>query len=199
VTALLFLADGRQEEDADRTSCARGDAGRFWRHRARKAALRGCGIGLRLQTSGGCTPGGRLEPSSSLSREGWDSQSDCQRHASLRRQDAVHVLDIHGSKEDAYYQAYSQLQTSLAQSSATFDAATVRAAAMRAFQAEQRRRASTSRAPDSVEAFAAFGSAVCALCVLLCSHCSTNMLDSGGMLHLLVVRIFVYLCFFLSL
>ena len=106
---------------------------------------------------------------------------------------------LHSSKEDAYYQAYSQLQTALAQSSATFDAATVRAAAMRAFQAEQRRRASTSRAPDSVEAFAAFGSAVCALCVLLCSHCSTNMLDSGGMLHLLVVRIFVYLCLFLSL
>ena len=66
---------------------------------------------------------------------------------------------LHGSKEDSYYQAYSQLQASLAQSSATFDTATVRAAAMRAFQAEQRRRASTSRAPDSVEAFAAFGSA----------------------------------------
>lgn len=66
---------------------------------------------------------------------------------------------LHSSKEDAYYQAYSQLQTSLAQSSATFDAVTVRAAAMRAFQAEQRRRSSTSRAPDSVEAFAAFGSA----------------------------------------
>ena len=33
----------------------------------------------------------------------------------------------------------------------------------------------------------------------MCSHCSTNMLDSGDMLHLIVVRIlfiFVYFCLF---
>ena len=61
---------------------------------------------------------------------------------------------LHASKADPYYQAYSQLQASLAQSSVTFDAATVRAAAVSAFQAEQRRRSSASRALDSVEAFA---------------------------------------------
>jgi len=62
---------------------------------------------------------------------------------------------LHASKEDSYYQAYMQLQATLALPSSTFDAATVRAAAVTAFQAEQRRRSSTSRAPDSVMAFAA--------------------------------------------
>ena len=62
---------------------------------------------------------------------------------------------LHASKEDSYYQAYAQLQATLAQPSSTFDAPTVRAAAVTAFNAEQRRRSSTSRAPDSVMAFAA--------------------------------------------
>ena len=39
--------------------------------------------------------------------------------------------------------------------SATFDGPTVRAVAVAAFHAEQRRRSSTSRAPDAVMAFAA--------------------------------------------
>ena len=62
---------------------------------------------------------------------------------------------LHASTEDLYYQAYAQLQATLAQPSATFDTPTVRAAAVTAFNAEQRRRSSTSRAPDSVLAFAA--------------------------------------------
>ena len=62
---------------------------------------------------------------------------------------------LHASKEDSYYQAYMQLQAALALPSSTFDASTVRAAAVTAFHAEQRRRSSPSRAPDSVMAFAA--------------------------------------------
>jgi len=62
---------------------------------------------------------------------------------------------LHASKEDSYYQAYMQLQATLALPSATFDAATVRAAAVSAFHAEQRRLSSTSRAPESVLGFAA--------------------------------------------
>ena len=65
------------------------------------------------------------------------------------------VASPHASKEDSYYQAYAQLQAALASPSATFDGPTVRAAAVAAFHAEQRRRSSTSRAPDSVMAFAA--------------------------------------------
>ena len=65
------------------------------------------------------------------------------------------VSSLHASKEDSYYQAYAQLQAALALPSATFDGPTVRAAAVAAFHAEQRRRSSTSRAPDSVLAFAA--------------------------------------------
>ena len=62
---------------------------------------------------------------------------------------------LHASKEDSYYQAYMQLQATLALPSATFDAVTVRAAAVSAFHAEQRRLSSTSRAPESVLGFAA--------------------------------------------
>jgi len=65
------------------------------------------------------------------------------------------VASLHASKEDSYYQAYAQLQAALALPSATLDAPTVRAAAVAAFNAEQRRRSSTSRAPDSVLGFAA--------------------------------------------
>jgi hypothetical protein len=65
------------------------------------------------------------------------------------------VASLHASKEDSYYQAYAQLQAARALPSATFDGPTVRAAAVAAFHAEQRRRSSTSRAPDSVMAFAA--------------------------------------------
>ena len=60
------------------------------------------------------------------------------------------VASLHASKEDSYYQAYLQLQATLALPSATLDAHTVRTAAVNAFNAEQRRRSSTSRAPDSV-------------------------------------------------
>jgi|SaaInl85LU_5_DNA_1037374.scaffolds.fasta_scaffold12453_2 hypothetical protein len=62
---------------------------------------------------------------------------------------------LHASKEDSYYQAYMQLQATLALPTAIFDAATVRAAAVSAFHAEQRRLSSTSRAPESVLGFAA--------------------------------------------
>ena len=62
---------------------------------------------------------------------------------------------LHASKEDSYYQAYMQLQATLALPSAAFDAATVRAAAVSAFHAEQRCLSSTSRAPASVLGFAA--------------------------------------------
>ena len=48
-----------------------------------------------------------------------------------------------------------QLQATLALPTAIFDAATVRAAAVSAFHAEQRRLSSTSRAPESVLGFAA--------------------------------------------
>ena len=65
------------------------------------------------------------------------------------------VASLHASKEESYYQAYAQLQAALALPSATLDAPTVRAAAVAAFNAEQRRRSSTSRAPDSVLGFAA--------------------------------------------
>ena len=65
------------------------------------------------------------------------------------------VASLHASKEDSYYQAYTQLQAALALPSATFDGPTVRAAAVAAFHAEQRRRSSNSRAPDAVMAFAA--------------------------------------------
>lgn len=60
------------------------------------------------------------------------------------------VASLHASKEESYYQAYAQLQAALALPSATLDAPTVRAAAVAAFNAEQRRRSSTSRAPDSM-------------------------------------------------
>ena len=50
------------------------------------------------------------------------------------------VSSLHASKEDSYYQAYAQLQAALALPSATFDGPTVRAAAVAAFHAEQRRR-----------------------------------------------------------
>ena len=65
------------------------------------------------------------------------------------------VASLHASKEDSYYQAYLQLQATLALPSATLDPHTVRTAAVNAFNAEQRRRSSTSRAPDSVLGFAA--------------------------------------------
>jgi len=65
------------------------------------------------------------------------------------------VASLHASKEESYYQAYAQLQAALALPSATLDAPTVRAAAVAAFNAEQRHRSSTSRTPDSVLGFAA--------------------------------------------
>ena len=65
------------------------------------------------------------------------------------------VASLHASKEESYYQAYAHLQAALALPSATLYAPTVRAAALAAFNAEQRRRSSTSRAPDSVLGFAA--------------------------------------------
>jgi len=68
---------------------------------------------------------------------------------------------LHASKEDSYYQAYMQLQATLALPTAIFDAATVRAAAVSAFHAEQRRLSSTSRAPESVLGFAAAATGFC--------------------------------------
>ena len=65
------------------------------------------------------------------------------------------VASLHASQEDSYFQAYLQLQSTLALPSATLDPHTVRTAAVNAFNAEQRRRSSTPRAPDSVLGFAA--------------------------------------------
>jgi len=68
------------------------------------------------------------------------------------------VASLHASKEDSYYQAYLQLQATLALPSATLDPHTVRTAAVDAINAEQRRQSSTSRASDSVLGFVAAAS-----------------------------------------
>ena len=65
------------------------------------------------------------------------------------------IASMHASKQDSYYQAYMHLQATLALPSATLDPHTVRTAAVNDFNAEQRRRSSTSRAPESVLGFAA--------------------------------------------
>jgi hypothetical protein len=68
------------------------------------------------------------------------------------------VASLHASPEDSYFQAYLHLQSTLAQPSATLDANIVRTAAVNAFTAEQRKRASDPPAPDSVLGFAAAAS-----------------------------------------
>ena len=66
---------------------------------------------------------------------------------------------LHASTKDSYYHAYTTLNAALAQPGARFNAATVRAAALGAFDSERRHASSTSRAPGSVLAFpATFGS-----------------------------------------
>ena len=65
------------------------------------------------------------------------------------------VASLHASQEDSYFQAYLQLQSTLALPSATLDPHTVRTAAVNAFNAEQRKRSSETRAPESVLGFAA--------------------------------------------
>ena len=65
------------------------------------------------------------------------------------------IASMHASKEESYYQAYFHLQPTLALPSATLNAHTIRTAAVNAFNTEQRRRSSASRAPDSVLGFAA--------------------------------------------
>jgi hypothetical protein len=59
---------------------------------------------------------------------------------------------LHGSTNDLYYTAYVRLNDSLANKSSKFDAGTVRAAALTAFNAEQRRLQKNPTQPASVPA-----------------------------------------------
>ena len=59
---------------------------------------------------------------------------------------------LHGSTNDLYYTAYVRLNDSLAHKSSKFDAATVRAAALIAFNAEQRRLQQSPTQPASTTA-----------------------------------------------
>ena len=59
---------------------------------------------------------------------------------------------LHGSTNDLYYTAYMSLNDSLTNKSSTFNAATVRAAALTAFNAEQRRLKKHPTQPASVPA-----------------------------------------------
>ena len=59
---------------------------------------------------------------------------------------------LHGSTNDLYYTAYMSLNDSLTNKSSTFNAATVRAAALTAFNAEQRRLRKHPTQSDSVPA-----------------------------------------------
>jgi hypothetical protein len=59
---------------------------------------------------------------------------------------------LHGSTNDLYYTAYMSLNDSLTNKSSTFNAATVRAAALTAFNAEQRRLRKHPTQPASVPA-----------------------------------------------